>query len=240
MQSWKAIRYAQRLQTAGALGFLLAAVAVAFADSSIVVLALPDLLDEFHISIGSVAWVVTSYNLVLALATLALARVAPRFEAARMAFLGAGIFLVSSLACALAPSIWVLFAARALQGLGAGSYWSVRYRSPAPWRRRRSGEPHSGRQRASSARHWSGARGRAHRGLRVAGDLRCAGSRGGARPGRRAPGTDRGDADVAVGDRGAHGHDAQREWPLRWRRPPWSACSSWPSCSWSTCGVSRR
>ena len=43
-----------------------ASVAVAFADSSIVVLALPDLYGEFDTSIVGVAWVITSYNLVVA------------------------------------------------------------------------------------------------------------------------------------------------------------------------------
>ena len=48
------------------------AVAVAFADSSIVVLALPELYARFDTTIEGVAWVITSYNLVLAICALAL------------------------------------------------------------------------------------------------------------------------------------------------------------------------
>src|SRR5438094_617665 len=48
-----------------------AAVALAFADSSIVVLALPELLQRFHTSVSNVAWGVTSYNLAVALVSAA-------------------------------------------------------------------------------------------------------------------------------------------------------------------------
>jgi hypothetical protein len=104
---------------AAGLAVLLAAVAVAFADSSIVVLALPGLLSSFDVSIDLVAWVVTAYNLVLALGALAFVRVGRRIDPARLALAGAGGFLGASVACALAPEIWFLIAFRAVQGLGA-------------------------------------------------------------------------------------------------------------------------
>ena len=57
-----------RLLTVG----VAAAVAVAFADSSIVVLALPSLYSALHTSVVGVSWVITSYNLVVAVAAFAL------------------------------------------------------------------------------------------------------------------------------------------------------------------------
>jgi len=42
------------------------AVGVAFADSSIVVLGLPELYARFHTSIEGVSWVVTAYNAAVA------------------------------------------------------------------------------------------------------------------------------------------------------------------------------
>jgi len=51
---------------------LTAAVAVAFADSSIVVLALPELYARFNTTIEGVSWVVTAYNLAVAVTALAL------------------------------------------------------------------------------------------------------------------------------------------------------------------------
>jgi len=101
------------------LGALVAAVAIAFADSAIVVLALPDLLAQYDVSINGVAWVVTAYNVALAVAALALVFVGRRFDPARLALAGSVVFTVASLVCALAPDAWVLISFRAVQGVAA-------------------------------------------------------------------------------------------------------------------------
>src|ERR671937_809396 len=95
---------------------LAAAVALAFADSSIVVLALPELLQRFHTSVSDVAWVVTSYNLAVALVAAVLARV--RLDPARAARAGLALFTAASIACAAANGLWLLVAFRAVQGAG--------------------------------------------------------------------------------------------------------------------------
>src|SRR5205814_3905869 len=95
-----------------ALAALVAAVAVAFADSAIVVLALPDLLKQYDVSINAVAWVVTAYNVALAGGALALARLGRRFDQGILAFHGGIAFTVASLVCAVAPDVWVLIAFR--------------------------------------------------------------------------------------------------------------------------------
>ena len=85
-----------------ALAALLGLVAVAFADSSIVVLALPDLLRQFDVSITSVAWVVTAYNLSLAVVAVAYLRVPSQSrDAGRAARVGAAVFLAGAVGCAL-------------------------------------------------------------------------------------------------------------------------------------------
>ena len=103
-----------------ALAGLLGLVAVASADSSIVVLALPELLRQFDVSITSVAWVVTAYNLSLAVAALVYAR-SPSWSrhAGRAARIGALVFLVASVGCAVASSVWLLVGLRVVQGAGA-------------------------------------------------------------------------------------------------------------------------
>jgi MFS family permease len=100
------------------LGLLLGAVALAFADSSIVVLALPDVIERFGASVEGAAGVVVAYNLALAL-VLAIAR---RARDARTARIGLAVFAVASAGCALAPGLWPLVALRALQGAGAGLF----------------------------------------------------------------------------------------------------------------------
>jgi predicted MFS family arabinose efflux permease len=94
------------------------AVAVAFADSSIVVLALPELYARFDTSIEGVAWVITSYNLVLAVCALVLVLVVHRVRAHVILGVGSLLFLAASIACALADSLTFLIAARCVQGLG--------------------------------------------------------------------------------------------------------------------------
>lgn len=96
------------------------AVAVALADSSVVTLALPDLVRRFDVGITTVAWVLIAYNLVLAVAALPaahLARLHPRAAGAA----GLLVFSAASLTCGLAQSFAVLIAGRAVQALGAAA-----------------------------------------------------------------------------------------------------------------------
>jgi MFS family permease len=93
-------------------------VGLALADSSIVTLALPDILGQFDVGITSVAWVLTSFNLVLALVAVPAAYVSRRRP--REAFAaGVVVFAAASLTCGLAPSFDVLVGARCVQALGA-------------------------------------------------------------------------------------------------------------------------
>ena len=71
------------------------AVAVAFADSSIVVLALPELYARFDTTIEGVAWVITSYNLVLAICALALVVVVHHARANLLLAAGTILFLAA-------------------------------------------------------------------------------------------------------------------------------------------------
>ena len=99
-------------------GLLGLAIGLALADSSIVTLALPEILGELDVRVTTVAWVLTSFNLVLALFAVPAAYIARRRP--RDAFLaGVVVFAASSLVCGLAPSFEVLVAARCVQAVGA-------------------------------------------------------------------------------------------------------------------------
>ena len=92
-------------------------IGLALADSSVVTLALPDILRQFDVEIPTVAWVLTSYNLWLALAAVPAAYAARRRPV--LAFTaGTLVFAAASLACALAPSFGVLVGARCVQAVG--------------------------------------------------------------------------------------------------------------------------
>jgi MFS family permease len=97
---------------------LAVAVGVAFADSSIVVLALPELYVELGASVVGISWIVTAYNLVVLLGALALLPLGRRVAPARVVAFGLVLFLAASIACGLSESLVALIAARCAQGLG--------------------------------------------------------------------------------------------------------------------------
>jgi len=92
------------------------AVALVLADSSVVTLALPAILREFDSVVDVVAWVLISFNLALALLALAGAKLA-RGRARQALGVSLVLFALASMACAAAPSLSVLIAARTLQGI---------------------------------------------------------------------------------------------------------------------------
>ena len=97
---------------------LAVAVALVLADSSVVVLALPEIYRELDVSVTAVTWVLVAFNLVLALAALPAASAARRFGPGRVALAGLLCFGLASLICGLAGSIGLLLAARCAQAIG--------------------------------------------------------------------------------------------------------------------------
>jgi predicted MFS family arabinose efflux permease len=95
---------------------LAASVGIVLADSSIVTLGLPDVLQEFDGTVVGVSWVLTAFNLMLALAILPAVHLGRR-DPYRGWAAGLGGFAIASLACALAPSLIALIGARVLQAL---------------------------------------------------------------------------------------------------------------------------
>lgn len=97
------------------------AVAIVLADSSVVTLGLPGILREFRADVTDVAWVLTSFNLVLALVALPATALVRRSSAIAAWRLGILAFAAASLACALAPSLGFLVAARCAQAIGGAA-----------------------------------------------------------------------------------------------------------------------
>jgi MFS family permease len=96
-------------------------VGLVLADSSVVVLALPEIYRELDVSVPAVTWVLVAFNLVLALAAVPVATLARRRGPARIALAGMILFGASSLACALAGDIEPLLIARCLQAVGGAA-----------------------------------------------------------------------------------------------------------------------
>ena len=98
-------------------GLLGLAIGLALADSSVVTLALPDLVRRFDVEITTVVWVLVSYNLVLAAAAVPAAFVARRRPVTVFA-VGSLVFAAASLACGFAGSFEFLVGARCVQAVG--------------------------------------------------------------------------------------------------------------------------
>ncbi len=88
-------------------------------DQLVVTTALPTIREKLHTDIQGVEWVVNAYTLTFAVLLLTAAAVADRFGRRRLFGAGLVLFTGASALAAAAPSIGVLVAARAVQGLGA-------------------------------------------------------------------------------------------------------------------------
>ncbi len=101
------------------VALLIGAVALAFADASVVALALPDLYGEFDTTIVGVSWVLTTYALAVAVASVPVAVLHRRVRPLHLVVAGAAVFTAASLVAGLATDLTMLLAARAAQGVGA-------------------------------------------------------------------------------------------------------------------------
>jgi EmrB/QacA subfamily drug resistance transporter len=88
-------------------------------DALVVTTALPTIRVHLGASIEELEWTVNAYTLSFAVLLLTGAALGDRFGRRRMFTAGLAIFSLASAACALAPDVGALIAARAIQGAGA-------------------------------------------------------------------------------------------------------------------------
>jgi EmrB/QacA subfamily drug resistance transporter len=87
-------------------------------DNLVVTTALPVIHRDLNASLSGLEWTVNAYTLTFAVLLITGAALGDRFGRRRMFVIGLVIFTAGSAAAALAPSIEVLIAARAVQGAG--------------------------------------------------------------------------------------------------------------------------
>jgi EmrB/QacA subfamily drug resistance transporter len=85
-------------------------------DSSIVNVAVPDIATELSATLDDVQWVVSGYLLALGVALALTAYLAKRYGTLPVYAASMILFVIASVACAAAPDIGTLIAARAVQG----------------------------------------------------------------------------------------------------------------------------
>jgi EmrB/QacA subfamily drug resistance transporter len=90
-------------------------------DTLVVTTALSTIRRHLGASVAELEWTVNAYNLSFAVLLMTAAALGDRFGRRRLFAGGIGLFVLSSAACGLAPSVGALIAARAVQGAGAAT-----------------------------------------------------------------------------------------------------------------------
>jgi EmrB/QacA subfamily drug resistance transporter len=88
-------------------------------DTLVVSTSLTTIRGDLGASLEQLEWTVNAYNLSFAVLLMTAAALGDRFGRRRVFAAGLGLFSVASAACALAPDVGALIAARAVQGVGA-------------------------------------------------------------------------------------------------------------------------
>ncbi len=112
-----------RMSTRAATGWVLALTGIgslmAALDTLVVSTALSTIRLDLGASVEQLEWTVNAYNLSFAVLLLTGAALGDRFGRRKLYAAGLGLFAAASAACALAPDVGWLIAARAVQGAGA-------------------------------------------------------------------------------------------------------------------------
>jgi MFS family permease len=87
--------------------------------TSIANVGLPTLAQAFNASFQDVQWIVLAYLLAITTLIVSVGRLGDITGRRRLLLAGIVLFTVASVLCGVAPTLWLLIAARAAQGLGA-------------------------------------------------------------------------------------------------------------------------
>jgi EmrB/QacA subfamily drug resistance transporter len=87
--------------------------------TSIANVGLPTLAQAFNASFQNVQWIVLAYLLAITTLIVSVGRLGDVTGRRRLLLAGILLFTLASVLCGLAPTLWLLIGARALQGLGA-------------------------------------------------------------------------------------------------------------------------
>ncbi|WP_094584433.1 MFS transporter [Synechococcus sp. BO 8801] len=93
---------------------------VVYMDGFIVTLALPAMARQFGVGLPVLKWVIVAYLLTVTVTLLPAGRLADIWGRRRIVVLGMGVLVVTSVLCALAPTVEILIGFRVLQGVGGG------------------------------------------------------------------------------------------------------------------------
>ena len=108
-----------------ALAVLLVGAFMALLDTTIVNVAIPTIRTSIGASNATLSWIVSGYALAFGLALIPAGRVGDRLGHKWVFVVGLSLFTIASLACGLAQGDGQLIAARAVQGLAGGVFFTT-------------------------------------------------------------------------------------------------------------------
>lgn len=112
-------------QRYGAILTIVLSICIAVLDGAIANVALPTIARELNASPATSIWVVNAYQLAIIMSLLSFASLGDIYGYRKVYQCGLAVFSVMSLMCALSDQLWMLIAARVLQGLGAAALMSI-------------------------------------------------------------------------------------------------------------------
>ncbi len=99
------------------LGLLMSSI-----DGTAVAVAFPNFMKDFRATVLWAAWTISIYYIAVTMAMPLVGNLSDTFGRKRVFLVSLGLFTCSSLACGLAPNIYVLIACRFLQGIGGAAF----------------------------------------------------------------------------------------------------------------------
>lgn len=94
---------------------------MAYVDMNIVNIALPVIAREYQVGLSEVKWVVTAYLLMVTALVVIFGRIADLYGRKRLYVFGFAVFTLGAALCSVAPTLWMLVACRALEGIGGAA-----------------------------------------------------------------------------------------------------------------------
>ncbi|MBX3279318.1 MAG: MFS transporter [Acidobacteria bacterium] len=94
---------------------------MAYVDMNIVNIALPVIARDYGVGLSDVKWVVTAYLLMVTALVVIFGRIADLYGRKRLYVFGFSVFTIGAALCSIAPTLWMLIACRAIEGIGGAA-----------------------------------------------------------------------------------------------------------------------
>ncbi|MBW6932281.1 MFS transporter, partial [Salmonella enterica subsp. enterica serovar Weltevreden] len=106
------------------IGGIVLCILLAALDQTVVIPAVPAIAQDLD-GFGHLSWIVTAYLITSTVTTPLYGKLSDSFGRRRLLMVAIGLFVLASLACAMAGSLQQLILFRALQGIGGGGLMSL-------------------------------------------------------------------------------------------------------------------